>query len=38
MTTARRSLIKEKKSCVVVLGGGWGGMATARHLREGALD
>jgi NADPH-dependent 2,4-dienoyl-CoA reductase/sulfur reductase-like enzyme len=29
-------LPKGKKRRVVVLGGGWGGLATARHLREDA--
>ena len=31
-------LPKGKKRRVVVLGGGWGGLATARHLREDAPD
>ena len=29
---------KGKKRRVVILGGGWGGLATARHLREDAPD
>ncbi len=31
-------LPKSKKRRVLILGGGWGGLATARHLREDAPD